>query len=71
MLSSGLIAFDRACTHYLAPFHTSLGIVPEGNWQQLATDNSLFWYDTTPSNTVRLTWQKASLRCQDLWGEFR
>ncbi len=57
VMSSGLIAFDRALSHYLAPFHTNLGIVPEGNWGNLATDESLFWYNLTPSNTVQLTWQ--------------
>ena len=48
----------------LAPFCTSLGIVPEANWEKIHSETPLmsrFWHRLTPSNSLLLTWQNALL----------
>ncbi len=41
---------------HLAPFHAALGVVPEANWNLLATEDSGFWHAVSPSNTALFTW---------------
>ena len=55
---------DSIATNYwFAPFMSSLGIVPEANWDGLAESDrpSQLWHCVTPSNTLQVTWQNALL----------
>ncbi len=64
--SSGTISFETPMASAvselddvarLAPFHTTLGIVPDANRKLLATENSCFWHALSPSNTAIFTWR--------------
>ena len=66
--STGCIFFNHSPTFSsessLAPFCTSLGIVPEANWGKIHSETQLksrFWHRLTPSNSLLLTWQNALL----------
>lgn len=47
---------------FLAPFRTSIGIVPQGNWNRLPNStNSYFSSEITHSGTTRFTWHDVLL----------
>ena len=52
-----------ATNYWFVPFMSSLGIVPEANWDGLAESDrpSQLWHCVTPSNTLQVTWQNALL----------
>lgn len=46
-----------------APFHTTLGVVPDANWPLVASSNaeSMVWYAATASNSAVVTWKDVLL----------
>ena len=67
ILSNGVVfPLPFSQNSYFKPFETVLGIVPQGNWQMLSQANtpSCFWYEFTPFDSLKLTWQNA-LYCRD------